>query len=141
MTELGNLFEEIDEEKKLYFNIKIKVSKINVIEARLLFNYHLYTAIYFFHRSDMVFAHVRQCLRAFIAKEENLNTHIAVINNMYQIASMMDKDFLITILSGQQSNLLVLNTDAAKLGALIALNYKVHGIKKLDLLKETLFLS
>lgn len=141
MTELGNLFDTVDEEKKLYFDIKAKMSGFNVIESRLLFNYHLYTAIYFFHKSDMVFGHVRKCLRAFIAKEENLAIHIAVINNMYQIASMMDKDFLVSVLSGQQSNLLVLNSDAAKLGALIALNFKVHGTKKLDLLKETLFLS
>lgn len=139
---LGNIFEQIDEEKKLLLEIKSKINSIEKDDAKLLFNYYLYTSIFLLAKQKSnARTEVRHTLRAFIAKEENISTGVAALNNTYEIGCMQDVESLINVLSGKHSTMLNLSSDAAKIGALLALYYKIYHISKFDILKETLFLS
>lgn len=141
MTTLPGLFETVEKENKLYHDIKIKTSAADKINATLMFNYYLYNAIYGFYKNTSSYGDVRNCLRNFIIKEDNLNPSIAAINNTYQMAIMLDTKNLTDLLIGKPSKLLNLSSDAAKLGALLALHYRLYGVGKLDMLSETLFLA
>lgn len=139
---LVNIFDEVDEEKRLLLQIKSKMENVERNDATLLFNYYLYTSVFLLAKEKTnARSDVRNTLRAFIAKEENAATNLAALNNTYQIACMQTSDNIIGVLSGKASTMLNLNSDAAKLGALLALYYKLYQVPKLDILKETLFLS
>lgn len=141
MTELGNIFDKIAEEQVIYHKIKAKTMIEDSIRANMLFNYYLYYAIREMSGVNNAHIEVRLCLKNFIIKETNLAPKVATINNTYQMAVMLDNYFLVRTLMGQQSNLILLNNDAAKLGALMALDFKMTGISKSDLLNETLLLA
>lgn len=139
---LNNIFEQVDEEKKLLLDIKLKINNIEKDDAKLLFNYYLYTSIFLLAKQKSnARTEVRHTLRAFIAKEENITVAVASLNNTYEIGCMQTPESLINVLSGKPSTMLNLTSDAAKIGALLALYYKLYQISKLDILKETLFLS
>lgn len=138
MTELVNIFNRIAEEQELYHKVKTALSTYEPTRSNMLFNYYLYNAIYQIDSKGVSHYLVVKSLKYFIAKETNLNPKIAVINNTYQMAIMLEFDQLLHILMGQQTNLLLLNSDAAKLGALMALDCKLTGVPKSELLRETL---
>lgn len=139
---LGNIFEQFDEEKKILSDIKSKITYVERNDATLLFNYYLYASIFLLAKQKSnARTEVRNTIRAYLAKDENMASSIATINNAYEIGCMQTAESLINVLSGHPSTMLNLSSDAAKLGALLALYYKLYRISKLDLLKETLFLS
>jgi hypothetical protein len=77
----------------------------------------------------------------FIVFTEQINSAIAVINNSYQMSTMIDREQLTNILMSSKSTFFDASSDASKLGALLALNFKFTGYTKADLLSETLFSS
>lgn len=129
----------LDEEKILYNEIRKEFENTNMAFNSLMFNYNLYTALYNILNEKDFRHNVISTIMYFIAKEGSIMNSLAVINNTYLILIMCDKDFIIRTLSGQKSNIILVDNDAAKLGALLALTTVLLDISKLDLLKETLF--
>ncbi len=141
MKELKNLFLILDQEQKLFHEIKQKKSKEDKIKANMLFQYHMYSAIYKMSEVKPALDETRKALLFFIISTEQLTPAIAVINNSYQMSIMIDREQLTNILMGGKSTFFDATSDAAKLGALLALNFKFTGYTKSDLLSETLFSS
>lgn len=141
MNELGNIFKIIEDEKVVYQEIKSDTSHYDKLDANLTFNYYLYSAVYAYLRGKPFEDSILRCLISFIIKEPNLNNARAVIDNNYQILIMQDADFISKLLMGRESNFAKVPSDAAKLGALLALNYKVSNTAKLDSLRKALLLT
>lgn len=142
MTDIIKLFDSLAKEKETFLSIKSRVTEAEKSASGFLFYYHLYNAIHEFYSKEITKGeHTRSALKYFIAKEENLSNSIAVINNTYQMAIMLDRQTLLSILTGRANKILVLGSDASKLGALLAMNYLVYAVEKGDLLSEILFLS
>ena len=138
---INDIFGGLSEESKTYHKIKQVSNNQDKILARLLFTYYLCDQIKEYYENYLCGEFTKQALLYFIVKEDNLSNHIAVINNTYQMAVMMDRTQLLMMLVGQTSNMLVLGSEAAKLGALLALRYKISGVGKLETLRETLLLA
>jgi hypothetical protein len=139
----GNIFQEIDEEKDVYNKIKYLLKDYDVLDANLAFNYFLYSSVYFYTRKieEDIDTYMIKTLLSFIIKDIAIQNSLAVINNTYQITSMQNDDLIIKLLMGQQSNFLQLNSDAAKLGALLALSFKHFGISKKDMFHKALLFA
>lgn len=142
MTMMPNqIFAAIDKDKELFQQIKARYAKDNKIEARLYFNYYFYDSIMRLHLNKNAKEQILKTIRYFCVKEDAVVSQMPPLNNTYQIAIMMGNDDLLSVLMGRASNTILLNSDAAKLGALIAYGYKIYNIGKTDILTETLFSS
>lgn len=140
MTELNNIFASIENEKTLFYQIRNDF-KIDKSKSNVRFNYYFYMALYLYESGEDIAEVILNAFLYFIGQDLNLDSSIAIINNTYQIAVMLQPEVLYKILTGSNSNLMNINNDAAKVGALLALNYKIYNIGKLDLLRKTLFLA
>lgn len=139
---LGNLFAEIDRDKELFYSIKGHGSEADKDLAKLFYNYYL-NLFLFNYATDQTkdISMVVAAMYYFIIKEDNLSNQISVFNNTYQMALMTQEKDLFRTLAGRQSNIMSLTSDAAKVGALLALAHKIYGISKTDMLTRTLFLA
>lgn len=137
-----NYFQAVDTEKVAYLLIKEKTKGVNLTpwESNLLFNKNMYNAIFSFKEQrpkEFVLHGIKKTIFYFIKKEEKVEINHAIINNYYQILNTQNSEFIIDLLSGMKSNIVILDNDAAKVGALLALCYITFGLTKLDILEKT----
>lgn len=142
MNELPvNIFQELDRDKELMFQIKNKLSYLDKIKASMMFNYYYYSSVYNFSEGSNKYKDAIQVLKFFILKEDNLLNQIPYLNNTYQIAIMMNSEELLQLLIGKNSNIISIKTDASKVGLLLAFIYKKFNITRTEMLSETLFFA
>lgn len=139
---LGNVFAEVDRDKELFHSIKAAAKDVDKDLAKLFFNYYMHLFLFNYATEGLKDPRmVEHALYYFIAKEDNMSSQIPVFNNTYQMADMTQEKDLFRTLAGRNSNIMSLTSDAAKVGALLALTHKVYGISKTEMLTRTLFLS
>lgn len=138
----NNIFREVDHDRDLFNQIKKASALYGELESNLYFNFYLYETALMFHKGQTV--NVKRfyyCIEHFCNSNRQLELQTPIINNTYQIASMQNTDSIIAALMGRTTPIFNLNSDAAKLGALMALVYKKFGIGKTEQLSEALLLT
>lgn len=139
---LKEMFYEIDQDKVLINNIITLTSDISYRKAILNYNYNFYT--YLHNLVDGIEPnreHLFKAIYYFVAKEKQMSLQIPALNNSFQMAISFAKDDLLNIIILRRSNLLQINSDAAAIGALMALHSKIYHTTKTEIFAETLFIA
>ena len=137
---LKDVFSEIDQDKILINNIMVFASNVPYPKAELGYHYHFYTYL-----NNLVEGiepnekHLFKAVYYFIAKEKSMNQQIPALNNSFQMANSFVRDDLLNIIIVRRSGLLQITSDAAAIGALMALHSKIYHTSKTEIFAETLF--
>jgi hypothetical protein len=139
---LKDIFIETDQDKVLLTNILSYANSIPYTKAVLRYNYHFYSYLYnLVEGIEPHKEHLYQAIYYFMAKEKNISQTLPVINNTFQMASVFVRDDLLNIINSRRTSLLQINSDAAALGALMALHSKIYHTSKAEILAETLLIA
>lgn len=139
---LKEIFSEIDQDKVLINNITTITFEVPYPKAILNYNYNFYTYLHnLVEGIEPNQEHLFKAVYYFIAKEKQMSQQIPALNNSFQMASSFAKDDLLNIIILRRSNLLQINSDAAAIGALMALHSKIYHTTKTEIFAETLFMA
>lgn len=138
MIELKNIFEEIDKDRELMVSIRQEFKSQRLQEDEIFYNYYFYQSLVSYKMSSIKEIDYLSCMFYFILKEDNITNSIAALNNTYQICNMMSEKEIFKLLIGKKSSIISLNSDAAKMGALLSLIYKSQELSKTEVLEKTL---
>ena len=139
---LKEVFSEIDQDKILINNIMAVANTVPYPKAVLGYNYHFYTYLHnLVEGIEPNAEHLFKAVYYFIAKENNMNQQIPALNNSFQMANSFVRDDLLNIIISRRSGLLQITSDAAAVGALMALHSKIYHTSKTEIFAETLFIA